>query len=262
MIKTIHIFFFIFLTFSANANDIKDLIGKRITLNWDNSSCAYNLHSWYQISGDCTNEVHKIKNIVTDDGFSYIQWDNVQRSNGEGSFNEVLFFNNEGGLTHASLDNIDGAEWYYSSPQYVIDEIKYKDESEQINLIKKRLEFHQEGLLISAKYAGDSETEKENYLNCDQNFINEISIDKDGEYAFINDTKNKKILSKMEKFIKIGKSEKGQEAMEGVMEVFFSEQELEEVPKAFKKFSITEFSSYLGLIMAYSFGCSGMFNDG
>ena len=260
MIKTIHIFFFIFLTFSANANDIKDLIGKRITLNWDNSSCAYNLHSWYQISGDCTNEVHKIKNIVTDDGFSYIQWDNVQRSNGEGSFNEVLFFNNEGGLTHASLDNIDGAEWYYSSPQYVIDEIKYKDESEQINLIKKRLEFHQEGLLISAKYAGDSETEKENYLNCDQNFINEISIDKDGEYAFINDTKNKKILSKMEKFIKIGKPEKGQEAMEGVMEVIFSGQELEEVPKAFKKFSKEEFSSYMALIFAYSFGCGGMFN--
>ena len=119
-------------SFSLNANDIKDLIGKKITLNWDNASCSYNLHSWYQITGNCTNQVHKIKNIVTDDGFSYIQWDNVQRNNGEGSFNEVLFFNNEGGLTHASLDNIDGAEWYYSSPQYELDEIKYKDESEQI----------------------------------------------------------------------------------------------------------------------------------
>ena len=247
-------------SFSLNANDIKDLIGKKITLNWDNASCSYNLHSWYQITGNCTNQVHKIKNMVTDDGFSYIQWDNVQRNNGEGSFNEVLFFNNEGVLTHASLDNIDGAEWYYSSPQFDIDEINYKDESEQINLIKKRLEFHQEGLLITAKIVADSETEKENFLNCDQNFINEISIDKDGEYAFLNDTKNKKLLSKMEKFYKIGKSEKGQEAMEGIMEVIFSGQELEEVPKAFKKFSKEEFSSYMALLFAYSFGCGGMFN--
>ena len=244
-------------SFSLNANDIKDLIGKKITLNWDNASCSYNLHSWYQITGNCINQVHKIKNIVTDDGFSYIQWDNVQRNNGEGSFNEVLFFNNEGGLTHASLDNIDGAEWYYSSPQYVIDEIKYKDESEQINLIKKRLEFHQKGLQIVIKYSTDSE--KEDYLNCDQNFLNEISIDKEGEYSFLNDTKNKKLLSKMDKFIKIGQSEKGQEAMEGVMEVIFSGQEIEEVPKAFKKFSKEEFSTYLGLMFAYSFGCSGMF---
>lgn len=244
-------------SFSLNANDIKDLIGKKITLNWDNASCSYNLHSWYQITGNCTNQVHKIKNIVTDDGFSYIQWDNVQRNNGEGSFNEVLFFNNEGVLTHASLDNIDGAEWYYSSPQYVIDEIKYKDESEQINLIKKRLEFHQKGLQIVIKYSTDSE--KEDYLNCDQNFLNEISIDKEGEYSFLNDTKNKKLLSKMDKFIKIGQSEKGQEAMEGVMEVIFSGQEIEEVPKAFKKFSKEEFSTYLGLMFAYSFGCSGMF---
>ena len=252
------IIIFSLFSFSLNANDIKDLIGKKITLNWDNTSCSYNLHSWYQITGNCTNQVHKIKNIVTDDGFSYIQWDNVQRNNGEGSFNEVLFFNNEGGLTHASLDNIDGAEWYYSSPQYVIDEIKYKDESEQINLIKKRLEFHQEGLQIVIKYSTDSE--KEDYLNCDQNFLNEISIDKEGEYSFLNDTKNKKLLSKMDKFYKIGQSDKGQEAMEGVMEVIFSGQELEEVPKAFKKFSKEEFSSYLGLIFAYSFGCGGMFN--
>ena len=254
------IIIFSLFPFSLNANDINDLIGKKITLIWDNASCTYNLHSWYQITGNCTSQVHKIKNIVTDDGFSYIQWDNVQRNNGEGSFNEVLFFNNEGGLTHASLDNIDGAEWYYSSPQFDIDEINYKDESEQINLIKKRLEFHQEGLLITAKIVADSETEKENFLNCDQNFINEISIDKDGEYAFLNDTKNKKLLSKMEKFYKIGKSEKGQEAMEGIMEVIFSGQELEEVPKAFKKFSKEEFSSYMALLFAYSFGCGGMFN--
>ena len=251
------IIIFSLFSFSLNANDIKDLIGKKITLNWDNASCSYNLHSWYQITGNCTNQVHKIKNIVNDDGFSYIQWDNVQRNNGEGSFNEVLFFNTEGVLTHASLDNIDGAEWYYSSPQYVIDEIKYKDESEQINLIKKRLEFHQEGLQIVIKYSTDSE--KEDYLNCDQNFLNEISIDKEGEYSFLNDAKNKKLLSKMDKFIKIGQSKKGQEAMEGVMELIFSGQELEEVPKAFKKFSKEEFSTYLGLMFAYSFGCSGMF---
>jgi len=251
------IIIFALFSFSLNANDIKDLIGKKITLNWDNASCSYNLHSWYQITGNCTNQVHKIKNIVNDDGFSYIQWDNVQRNNGEGSFNEVLFFNNEGRLTHASLDNIDGAEWYYSSPQYDIDEIKYKDESEQINLIKKRLEFHKEGVLIAAKYLDDFEAES--YLNCDQNFLHKISIDEGEELPFLNDTKNKKLLSKMEKFYKISQSEKGQEEMEGVMEVFFSGQELEEVPKPFKKFSITEFSSYLGLMLAYSFGCSGMF---
>ncbi len=252
------IIIFSFFSFSLNAKDIKDLIGKKITLNWDNASCSYNLHSWYQITGNCTNQVHKINNKVTDDGFSYIQWDDVQRNNGEGSYKEVLFYNNEGVLTHASLDNIEGAEWYYSSPQYDIDEIKYKDESQLINLIKKRLEFHKEGVLIAAKYSDDSEAES--YLNCDQNFLNEISIDEEAELPFLNDTKNKKLLSKMEKFYKIVQSEKGQEEMEGVMEVFFSEQELEEVPKAFKKFSITEFSSYLGLIIAYSFGCSGMFN--
>ena len=251
------IIIFSLFSFSLNANDIKDLIGKKITLNWDNASCTYNLHSWYQITGNCTNQVHKIKNIVTDDGFSYIQWDNVQRNNGEGSFNEVLFYNNEGGITYALLDNIEGAELNYSSPQYDIDEIRYKDESEQINLIKKRLEFHKEGVLIAAKYFDDSEAES--YLNCDQNFLNEISIDEKGELSFLNDTKNKKLLSKMEKFYKISQSEKGQEEMKGVMEVFFSDQELEDVPKAFKKFSITEFSSYLGLVIAYSFGCSGMF---
>ena len=251
---------FSLFSFSLNANDIKDLIGKKITLNWDNASCSYNLHMWYQITGNCTNQVHKIKNIVTDDGFSYIQWDDVQRNNGEGSYNEVLFYNNEGVLTHASLDNIEGAEWYYSSPQYDIDEINYKDESELINLIKKKLEFHKEGALIAAKYSDDSEAES--YLNCDQNFLNEISIDEEGEFSFLNDTKNKKLLSKMEKFYKIVQSDKGQEEMEGVIEVFFSGQELEEVPKPFKKFSITEFSSYLGLMFAYSFGCSGMFNNG
>ena len=252
------IIIFTFFSFSLNANDIKDLIGQKITLNWDNASCTYNLHSWYQITGNCTNQVHKIKNIVTDDGFSYIQWDNVQRNNGEGSFNEVLFFNNEGGLTHASLDNIDGAEWYYSSPQYDIDEIKYKDESEQINLIKKRFEFHQEGLLITAKYSTDAE--KDTFLNCDQNFLHEISIDEKEEYALLNDVKNKKLLSKMEKFYKIGQSEEGKEAVDIVVEAMFSGQELEEVPKVFKKFSIEEFSTYMGLIFAYGFGCSGMFN--
>ena len=252
------IIIFSLFSFSLNANDIKDLIGKKITLNWDNGSCTYNLHSWYQITGNCTNQVHKIKNIVTDDGFSYIQWDNVQRNNGEGSFNEVLFYNNEGGITHASLDNIEGAEWNYSSPQYLIDEIKYKDESEQINLIKKRLEFHQEGLLITAKYSTDAE--KETFLNCNQNFLHEISIDEKEEYAFLNDVKNKKLLSKMEKFYKIGQSEEGKEAVDIVVEAMFSGQELEEVPKVFKKFSIEEFSTYMGLIFAYGFGCSGMFN--
>jgi len=252
------IIIFSLFSFSLNANDIKDLIGKKITLNWDNGSCTYNLHSWYQITGNCTNQVHKIKNIVTDDGFSYIQWDNVQRNNGEGSFNEVLFYNNEGGITHASLDNIEGAEWNYSSPQYLIDEIKYKDESEQINLIKKRLEFHQEGLLITAKYSTDAE--KETFLNCNQNFLHEISIDEKEEYALLNDVKNKKLLSKMEEFYKIGQSEEGKEAVGIVVEAMFSGQELEEVPKVFKKFSIEEFSTYMGLIFAYGFGCSGMFN--
>jgi len=252
------IIIFTLFSFSLNANDIKDLIGKKITLNWDNASCTYNLHSWYQITGNCTNQVHKIKNIVTDDGFSYIQWDNVQRNNGEGSFNEVLFYNNEGGITHASLDNIEGAEWNYSSPQYVIDEIKYKDESEQINLIKKRLEFHQEGLLITAKYSTDAE--KETFLNCNQNFLHELSIDEKEEYALLNDVKNKKLLSKMENFYKIGQSEEGKEAVDIVVEAMFSGQELEYVPKVFKKFSIEEFSTYMGLIFAYGFGCSGMFN--
>jgi len=252
------IIIFSLFSFSLNANDIKDLIGKKITLNWDNASCTYNLHSWYQITGNCTNQVHKIKNIVTDDGLSYIQWDNVQRNNGEGSFNEVLFYNNEGGITHASLDNIEGAEWNYSSPQYLIDEIKYKDESEQINLIKKRLEFHQEGLLITAKYSTDAE--KETFLNCNQNFLHEISIDEKEEYALLNDVKNKKLLSKMEEFYKIGQSEEGKEAVGIVVEAMFSGQELEEVPKVFKKFSIEEFSTYMGLIFAYGFGCSGMFN--
>ena len=252
------IIIFSLFSFSLNANDIKDLIGKKITLNWDNGSCTYNLHSWYQITGNCTNQIHKIKNIVTDDGFSYIQWDNVQRNNGAGSFNEVLFYNNEGGITHASLDNIEGAEWNYSSPQYVIDEIKYKDEYEQINLIKKRLEFHQEGLLITAKYSTDAE--KDTFLNCDQNFLHEISIDEKEEYALLNDVKNKKLLSKMEKFYKIGQSEEGKEAVDIVVEAMFSGQELEEVPKVFKKFSIEEFSTYMGLIFAYGFGCSGMFN--
>lgn len=252
------IIIFSLFSFSLNANDIKDLIGKKITLNWDNASCTYNLHSWYQITGNCTNQVHKIKNIVTDDGLSYIQWDNVQRNNGEGSFNEVLFYNNEGGITHASLDNIEGAEWNYSSPQYLIDEIKYKDESEQINLIKKRLEFHQEGLLITAKYSTDAE--KETFLNCNQNFLHELSIDEKEEYALLNDVKNKKLLSKMENFYKIGQSEEGKEAVDIVVEAMFSGQELEEVPKVFKKFSIEEFSTYMGLIFAYGFGCSGMFN--
>ena len=252
------IIIFSLFSFSLNANDIKDLIGKKITLNWDNGSCTYNLHSWYQITGNCTNQIHKIKNIVTDDGFSYIQWDNVQRNNGEGSFNEVLFYNNEGGITHASLDNIEGAEWNYSSPQYLIDEIKYKDESEQINLIKKRLEFHQEGLLITAKYSTDAE--KETFLNCNQNFLHELSIDEKEEYALLNDVKNKKLLPKMENFYKIGQSEEGKEAVDIVVEAMFSGQELEEVPKVFKKFSIEEFSTYMGLIFAYGFGCSGMFN--
>ena len=45
-----------------------------------------------------------------------------------------------------------------------------------------------------------------------------------------------------------------------VVEAMFSGQELEEVPKVFKKFSIEEFSTYMGLIFAYGFGCSGMFN--
>ena len=252
------IIIFSLFSFSLNANDIKDLIGKKITLNWDNGSCSYNLHSWYQITGNCTNQVHKIKNIVTDDGFSYIQWDNVQRNNGEDSFNEVLFYNNEGGITHASLDNIEGAEWNYSSPQYVIDEIKYKDESEQINLIKKRLEFHQEGLLITAKYSTDAE--KETFLNCNQNFLHEISIDEKEEYALLNDVKNKKLLSKMEDFYKIGQSEEGKKAVDIVVEAMFSGQELEKVPKVFKKFSIEEFSTYMGLIFAYGFGCSDMFN--
>lgn len=251
------ILFFTFFSISLNAKDIKDVIGKKITLNWDNGSCAYNLHSWYQITGNCTNQVHKIKNIVTDDGFSYIQWDNVQRNNGQGSFNEVLFFNNEGGITHASLDNIEGAEWNYSSPQHAIDEIKYNDESEQINLIKKRLEFHQEGLLIIAKYSTDAE--KETFLNCDQNFLHEISIDEKEEFAFLNDIKNKKLLSKMDKFFKIGQTDEGKEAVDIVVGAIFSGQELEEVPKVFKKFSKEEFSTYMGLIFAYGFGCSGTF---
>lgn len=252
------IIIFSLLSFSLKANDINDLIGKKITLNWDNGSCSYNLHSWYQITGDCTNEVHKIKNIVNDDGFSYLQWENVQRNNGEGSFNEVLFYNNEGEVTYAVLDNIEGAEWTYSYPQHLIDEIKYKDESEQINLIKKRLEFHQDALLIPAKYA-DSAEEKEIYLNCNQNFLHETSIDEQGEYAFLNDVKNKKLLSKMDKFYKILVSEEGQEAWEVMMEIIFSGQEIQTVPIVFKKFSKDEFSMYTGLIIAYAFGCGGMF---
>ena len=254
------IIIFSLLSFSLKANDINDLIGKKITLNWDNGSCSYNLHSWYQITGDCTNEVHKIKNIVNDDGFSYLQWENVQRNNGEGSFNEVLFYNNEGEVTYAVLDNIEGAEWTYSYPQHLIDEIKYKDESEQINLINKRLEFHQEGLLIGAKYLEGAQ-EKENLLNCDQNFLHEISIDEQGEYVFLKDVKNKKLLSKMEKFYKILVAEEGEEELSLAMMAIFSGEDLDTVsiPKSFKKFSKDEFSMYASLMIAYTFGCGGMF---
>jgi len=64
----------------------------------------------------------------------------------------------------------------------------------------------------------------------------------------------------MENFYKIGQSEEGKEAVDIVVEAMFSGQELEEVPKVFKKFSIEEFATYMGLIFAYGFGCSGMFN--
>ena len=263
MIKIIHISFFIFLTFSANANDIKDLIGKRITLNWDNSSCTYNLHSWYQISGDCTNEVHKIKNIVNDDGFSYIQWDNVKRFNGEGSFNEVLFYNNDGGITYASLDNIDGAEWIYSSPKFSIQEINYKKESKEINLINKRLDFHMQNIKILPKYMSNlySETEINEVLNCDTNFLYTMAIDSENEMNILNDTKNKKLLSKVEKFYKLISKKENSEFIETIFASIFTEEEINEIPNSFKKFSIEEISEYVGLMMAYGFGCSGMFSE-
>ena len=251
------IIIFSLLSFSLKANDINDLIGKKITLNWDNDSCSYNLHSWYQVTGTCINEVHKIKNLVMDNGLPFLQWDNVQKVNKEVSFREMLIFNDSGELIHIALDDIEGAEWIPSKPQYVIDEIKYKDESEQINLIKKRLEFHQDALLIPAKYA-DSAEEKEIYLNCNQNFLHETSIDEEGE-SFLNDVKNKKLLSKMDKFYKILISEEGQEAWEVMTEIIFSGQEIQTVPIVFKKFSKDEFSMYTGLIIAYAFGCGGMF---
>lgn len=250
------ILIFTFFSFSLNANDIKNLIGKKITLNWDNGSCSYNLHSWYQITGNCTNQVHKIKNIVTDDGFSYIQWDNVERNNGEGSFNEVLFYNNEGGITHATLDNIEGAEWFYSTPQHVIDEINYKEESEQINLIKKRLEFHEQNLIYAADVSEGSE--KDNFLNCDKNFIYDLAIDSESTYTYLDSVKNKKLLSNVQKFYEIGQTEDGQKAFEGVVEKMFSGEEINELPKVFNKFSKEEFGIYVGLLFAYGFGCSGM----
>ena len=39
----------------------------------------------------------------------------------------------------------------------------------------------------------------------------------------------------------------------------FSGQEIQTVPRVFKKFSKDEFSMYTGLIIAYAFGCGGMF---
>lgn len=257
------IIIFSLFSFSLNANDIKDLIGKKITLNWDNTSCSYNLHSWYQITGNCTNQVHKIKKIVTDDGFSYIQWDNVQRNNGEGSYNEVLFFNNEGGITHASLDNIEGAEWIYSSPKFSIQEINYKKESKEINLINKRLDFHMQNIKILPKYMSNlySDTEINEVLNCDTNFLYQMAIDSENEMNILNDTKNKKLLSKVEKFYKLMSKKENSEFIETIFASIFTEEKINEIPNSFKKFSIEEILGYAGLMMAYGFGCSGMFSE-
>ena len=78
--------------------------------------------------------------------------------------------------------------------------------------------------------------------------------------VYIGDFGNNRQMRKDLKIYKIGQSEEGKEAVDIVVEAMFSGQELEEVPKVFKKFSIEEFSTYMGLIFAYGFGCSGMFN--
>ena len=51
------------------------------------------------------------------------------------------------------------------------------------------------------------------------------------------------------------------EFMETIFASIFTEEEINEIPNSFKKFSIEEISGYAGLMMAYSFGCSGMFSE-
>ena len=74
--------------------------------------------------------------------------DNVKRFNDGGEFSEVLFYNNDGGITYASLDNIDGAEWIYSSPEFSIQEINYKKESKE----KKKQNKKEKGKKVKKCY--------------------------------------------------------------------------------------------------------------
>ena len=90
------------------------------------------MHSWYQLTGSCANDVHKIENIVTDDGFSYLLWEDVNRPERDGAFNEAIFYNDEGGITFASLEQIEGAEWNYSSPNFEIEKIGPKIEKNSL----------------------------------------------------------------------------------------------------------------------------------
>ena len=257
------IIIFLILSNSALGKNIKDLIGKKITLNWDNGSCFYNLHQWYQMSGNCSDEIHEIKNHVTEDGFSYLQWDNVKRFNDGGEFSEVLFYNNDGGIIYASLDNIDGAEWIYSSPEFSIQEINYKKESKEINLINKRLDFHMQNIKILPKYMSNlySDTEINEVLNCDTNFLYTMAIDSENEMNILNDTKNKKLLSKVEKFYKLMSKKENSEFIETIVASIITDEEINKIPNSFKKFSIEEISGYVGLMMAYGIGCSGWLNE-
>ena len=253
------IIIFTLFSFSLNANDIKDLIGKKLILTWDNKECSFNLHSWYQLTGSCANDVHKIENIVTDNGFSYLLWEDVNRPELDGAFNEAIFYNDEGGITFASLEQIEGAEWNYSSPNFEIEKINYKKETEEINLIKKRLDFHKDNLLTLADLS--SNEKKDDFLNCDKDFLHEMAIDSKNETPFLNDIKNKKLLKNSKKVYEFLETDEGQIGFEKIIETFFATGEMpEEMPEEFSKFSREDLNINIALLFSYGFGCSGMFN--
>ena len=154
MLKIIFYKFFFIILFTSNlmsVESIEELIGKKIILNFaDSSVCELNLFQNNDLTSNCFEGTLKYKTVTMDNGEKIISW---KRSEEGKVYEQVIFLNNANILKYAWINKTDGGEFQFPEFKYEINNLLQDKE------IFDELVFNKSGEAILLKKDGTWENQ-------------------------------------------------------------------------------------------------------
>ena len=246
-----------FFTTSILSKDLNELVGKKLIITWDNSSCETSIYEWKEVTSSCYSGSYSLKVVNQSNGVNFFKWGPVPRNNKPSFFDGVIYFE-DGSFASLFLEDVEGAKWSVSKPKLRIENIEFT----QKNKIKREI-YNFNITFIDKLIKKEQSSEKPN-----SNTLQKLSICKEIPFKYLEEeVKNfesidfKKINKDMEIYMAVSANsdtDKLSEELFNWMMKVDSEKESLNIPESFNKISSVEsFQVLLAAEMNYEFGCMG-----